>query len=283
MPDKAPFDFSLDTQDEDFDPLADPDQDEVEEALFGEEPYTAPTPAEPPASDQAEETEEPEPEDDRTPQERTRDLLETMAPRRKTLLGTLAFCEEPQPVEDVNDHIDELQKGNASVYTPIILCSMLEDAGALERVTADGTPIGEEEVEPRTVVVDGVEYLEANDPAETYWQTSEAGHEILEEDRPLERMEALLEENEQYATIYERILKLCNTPEGVTIKTIDDEVDHDPLVQNPRLFAPHFVDQLEGCDALVWNEKTWCITDIGRSALDRLADAAEGQQGTKEV
>ncbi|MCD8200294.1 MAG: hypothetical protein LUD25_05035 [Coriobacteriaceae bacterium] len=282
MPDKAPFDFSLDTQNEDFDPLADSDQDETEEVQFGEEPYTAPAPAETPASDQADEAVEPEP-DDRTPQERTRDLLESMAPRRKTLLGTLAFCEEPQLVEDVNDHIDELQKGNASVYTPVILCSMLEDAGALERVTADGNPIGEEEVEPKTVVVDGVEYLEANDPADVYWRTTEAGHEVLEEDRPLERMEALLEENAKYATIYERILDLCNTSGGATIKTIDDKVDHDPLVQNPRLFAPHFVDQLESCDALVWNEEAWCITDIGRSALDRLADAAEGKQEAKEV
>ena len=205
-------------------------------------------------------------------EERIADLLKAMAPRRTVLLGILTACDEPQPASAVNARVDELQENNFSVYSAANLCSLLEKAGAIERVTAEGEPAENIEAEPQTVVVDGVEYLEAREPVEIYWRITEPGRAALEADKPLERLRALLDEDAAYAPIYQRILRLCAADGGTTTPTINNAVDHDPLVQKPRFYAPHFVDRLEKCDALVW-KKAWCITDIGRTGLDLLADA----------
>ena len=85
-------------------------------------------------------------------EERIADLLEAMAPRRTVLLGILAACAEPQPASAVSARVDELQENNFSVYSAANLCSLLEKAGAIERVTAEGEPAEDIEVEPQTVV-----------------------------------------------------------------------------------------------------------------------------------
>ena len=207
-------------------------------------------------------------------EERIADLLKAMAPRRTVLLGILTACDEPQPASAVNARVDELQENNFSVYSAANLCSLLEKAGAIERVTAEGEPAENIEAEPQTVVVDGVEYLEAREPVEIYWRITEPCRAALEADKPLERLRALLDEDAAYAPIYQRILRLCAADGGTTTPTINNAVDHDPLVQKPRFYAPHFVDRLEKCDALAWR-KAWCITDIGRAGLDMLADVVD--------
>ena len=204
--------------------------------------------------------------------ERIDDLLKAMARRRTVLLGILAACAQPQPASAVKAQVDELQANNFSVYSAANLCSLLEKAGALERVTADGDPADDAEIEPETVVVDGVEYLEAREPVETYWRATAPGIAALEADKPLDRLRALLEQDAAYAPIYQRILNLCAADGGAATPAINDAVDNDPLVQKPRFYAPHFIDRLEKCDALVW-KKTWRTTDIGRAGLDLLADA----------
>ena len=127
--------------------------------------------------------------------ERIADLFSAMAPRRKTLLGILEFCVEPMPVEDVNAYIDQLQIHNASVYSPAALCDLLKEAGALQLVTADNEPVDSLDSEPVEVEVDGVEYLEPGEPLELYWSTTPEGKDALEQDNPLERTRALLEED----------------------------------------------------------------------------------------
>ena len=195
--------------------------------------------------------------DERPADERTDELLTTMAPRRAVLLAILAQCREAQAVAAVNAHVDELQKHNFSVYSAANLCTLLERAGALERVTADGEPAEQVDLEPQTVVVDGVEYLEAREP--------------------LERLRELLEQDAAYEDIYARILTLCAAEGGATTSSINDAVDHDPLVQQPRLYGPRFVDRLEKCGALIW-QSTWVTTEVGRAALAWLAPATADEQ-----
>ena len=266
------FDSELD----EFDPLEDTGADEDEEAEGGD--YTAISSAtDTPGAD-----EQPaEPVDTRTPEERIEDLFKSMAPRRKVLLGILAFVETPQTVNDVNAHVDKLQEDNFSVYSAANLCSLLERAGAIERVTADGTPADEVEVEPKTVVVDGVEYLEAAEPVEVFWRITEAGQAKLDSDKPIDRLRALLDEDAHYAVIYKRILTLCAADGGATTPTINGKVDNDPLVQKPRLYAPHFVDKLEKCDALEWR-KAWYTTEVGKQGLEMLADVVDAPAAESE-
>lgn len=257
------FDLSFDSELDEFDPLEDTGADDE----GGD--YTAISSATDAPAQQSEAKT-----DDRTPAERIDDLFDSMVPRRKVLLGILSFVEEPQTAEAVNARVDKLQQDNFSVYTAANLCSLLERAGAIERVTADGQPADETENEPKTVVVDGVEYLEAAEPVEVFWRITEPGQAKLDSDKPIERLRALLDEDVDYAVIYKRILTLCAAEEGATTPAINGKVDNDPLVQSPRLYAPHFVDKLEQCDALEWR-KAWFTTETGKQGLEMLVDVVD--------
>lgn len=255
----------IESEYDEFDPLQDNEvEEEFEEAedyvtaQLGQEPEEDIAPAKPlkPAA------------------ERIADLFTAMAPRRKTLLGILAFCEEPMAVEEVNAHIDQLQLHNASVYSPAALCDLLKEAGALELVDAENEITNSLEAEPVVVEVDGVEYLEPGEPLELFWHTTPEGMDAVNQDNPLERTRALLDEDVKYATIYKRILELADTEDGVTIKAINNVVDNDPLVKKPRLYAPHFVDKLEKSDAIEWNG-AWQTTETGREALQLLSDVID--------
>lgn len=285
MPDKNKFDLSLDPEFEEYDPLEafDPlaeDEDETEEA-----PYVLSRASESEETDSEDaETEAAKPPvDERSDYERTRDLLEGMAPRRKIFLGILSFCSEQQAVSAVNAYVEEFKKDDYSIYTAADLCKLLEQAGAIERITSGGETAEEASIEPKTVVVDGVSYLEPNEPEVTYWKTTEAGQAVLEEDKPLERMQDLMERDAQYAPIYTRILELCDSNGGATIAEINAVVDDDPLVQKPRLYGPHFVALLEECDALAWKDKTWCITDVGHAAVELIATQAVSSSAESAV
>lgn len=257
---KLDTDFSLDDE---FDPLEDLSSDEDEDQEFSGYVGTG-------ELDEVIEKKI----DDRPAQVRIEELITRMAPRRKVLLKTIAFCHEQQVIAAVNDFIDELQANNASVYSAATLCSLLEEAGALERVTAEGEAANDLDVEPEIVVVDGVEYLESKDPIELFWVATPEGTEIVEADKPLERLSDLFEADALYKPIYKRILTLCDQEDGATTPLINENVDHDPLVQEPRLYAPHFIDKLEKCDALTWKKK-WVATEIGKAGLELLVDVED--------
>lgn len=276
MSSDSTFDLSLDTDYDDFDPLEDTEDDEDVEGAE----YTSVSAAADATGQQA--APQVKTADTRTPQERIDDLFKSMEPRRKVLLGILASVSDGRkPVSEVNAEVDRLQEDNFSVYSAANLCTLLEKAGAIERVTADGQPADEVETEPKTVVVDGVEYLEAAEPVEIFWQITEAGQEKLASDKPIDRLYDLLAKDEQYAVIYKRILTLCSAEDGASTPSINSAVDDDPLVQKPRLYAPHFVDLLEKCDALEWR-KAWYTTEIGRQGLAALAGVADEAQAQTE-
>ena len=212
--------------------------------------------------------------DTRTPKERIDDLFDSMKDRRKELLGILDFCREPQSVDDVNDRVEELKKNSFSVYSGAHFCTLLENAGAIERRTAEGELAKDIQTEPEVVVEDGVEYLEAGTPEQSFWVTTADGIAALEADKPYERMEALLETDARYKPIYKRILTLCTEKNGTPIATINGAVNDDPLVKHPHLYAAHFVDKLEQCDALEYRDG-WFTTEVGQKALELLADVLD--------
>lgn len=267
--DSTKFNLSPSDELDEFDPLADGADDEDAADGLAAAPGSAEG-----ALAHASDDGRPAPANERPAEERTADLLASMAPRRKVLLSILAHCFEPRPVAQVNALVDELQQNNFSVYSAANLCALLEKAGALERVTADGQPADDVESEPRVVVVDGVEYLEAGDPVEVCWLATDAGRAAVEADKPLERLRDLLDHDAAYLPIYKRILALCAAEGGAKTPDINAAVDNDPLVQKPRFYAPHFVDKLEKCDALAW-QKAWVVTEVGRAGLEMLADVVD--------
>ena len=265
------FDFSFESDLDEFDPLQDSAED-----IENEDELSDPISASADTTSPIESQNIPEvPE--KPAEERTADLLKSMNSQRKTLLGILSFCLEPQNVAQVNTLIEKLKVHNYTVYSAANLCSLLEKSGALERITADGEDAETAETEPRIVVVDGVEYYEAADAPKTYWATTEAGKAALDADKPLERVHELLDEEKAYSVIYKRILTICAQKGGATVAVLSEAIDNDPLVQNPRYYATRFVERLEKCDALVW-EDTWITTETGKAALELLTDEENSAQ-----
>lgn len=215
--------------------------------------------------------------DTRPAPERIADLFSAMAPRRRTLLGMITFCAAPQTTDALDAEVDRLQTDNFSVYSPASLANLLERAGALARVTADGEPYPEGDPEPVLVEVDGVSYYEADEAPEVCWLATEDGAAYAEADKPLDRLTNLLAEDAKYATIYERILGLTAQDAGASMPTINEAVDNDELLKSPRLYAPHFIDKLEKCDAVEWRDKSWRITEVGRAGQRIVADLVAAQ------
>ena len=250
--------------DEGYDPLADIDFEGDEEVDFpvgdgsnlkqAEHPEVQPVPAH----------------DTRLATVRTAELFGHMAARRKTLLAILRQCRDKQPVREVADFICDLKTRDHSVYSANDFCMLLERAGAIERVGEDGQSYEEVELEPKTVVVDGVEYLEPQTPPPAFWVTTQAGLEVLAADDPEGRTEKLFEEEGDYLPIFKRILTLCSAGAGATAKQIAKTCDADPLLQKPRYYSSRFVEKLNQCDALIWGGKAWELTEVGREALTQL-------------
>lgn len=208
--------------------------------------------------------------DERPAAERIASLLESMRGQRKVFLQTLAFCDEPKSIDDVNACVAQAQQAAPSVYSPANICSFLEQAGALQRQTADGTPAAEIDLAPKESEVDGVEYLEPVPAPQTFWVRTEAGAEALAADDPAQRLADVIAQEERYAPIYEKIIELCCGEEGASIAELGDAVDDDPLLAEPRYYVQRFVNKLEECDALEW-DGAWFATETAESFLKRKA------------
>ena len=204
-----------------------------------------------------------------TDEEKILDLLERAGSRKRVLLQILTRCVVPQPVAGLNRCIDGLQVMSSSVFSPAVLCSWLEDAGALERQTGAGLPfVGPE---PETECLGGVEYFKVGTPEELYYVTTDAGCKVLATNDPLEDMKKVFEKNHRYQPVIQRILALCNTEGGAGLETIALDVGNDPLLKHPALYASYFLNLLEESGALTWR-KSWQTTEVGREGLELLAE-----------
>jgi hypothetical protein len=175
-------------------------------------------------------------------------------------------------VVDVTAYIGDLKKRDRSVYSANDLTNLLERAGAIERVDADGAPYATEELEPKVVVVDGVEYLEPRTPPAAFWRATATGLEAFADDDPDARIQGLFESEGHYLPIMRRILTVCSAADGATAHAIAKAVDGDPLLAKPRYYSSRFVEKLNQAEALEWSGSSWTLTDAGRCALADLAN-----------
>lgn len=213
----------------------------------------------------------------RPAQERTRELLAHMAPHRQVLLGALRAATSPVSDDSMRNAVEELRAHKFSVYSPSNICTMLEAAGALERVTEDGTPYERYVPQPAIVVVDGEEFFEPTEPPAVYWCITDAGKEALDANDPADRIARQLEREKEFVALYKRVLVLTARDEGATMAQLSGAVDSDPLICEPRrYFVQHFVEALERCECVAWQGAAWKATELGERVLrENLADVAD--------
>lgn len=273
------FDAGLDFMDEAFGANESPDQS----GLFlpnteGRTEFLPPDPDRVPVVENMVQQDAPE-YAQRPAEERTRELLGQMRPHRAILLGILDAARTPFPMDKVAEFIEEAHEQKFSVYTPSNLCTMLEVAGALKRVGADGSPYEVGEVRPDIAVIEGEEYWVPTYPPKVYWLATDAGLQMVDEDDPAKRIARLFERESDLLVLHKRILTLSSAGEGVSVVDLSVAVDDDPLISEPRRFyVQHFVEELERCGALTWSGSAWKTTEVGFRALEELADVVDDYQ-----
>ncbi len=223
----------------------------------------------------------------RPAKERITELFNNMNPHRRVLYGVLREMKQPISNARAKDVIENIRAHKFSVYSPTNICTMLEVAGAVERVLEDGKPYSEYEPEPEIIVEDGVEYYKPTKAPAPFWCITEAGEAQLETYDPKQKLEEQLEREKEYKVLYKRVLVLGSREEGATMKQFSAAVDSDPLVATePRdFFVQHFVEALERCEAVAWDGSVWRTTKLGTQALedaDMLADVEDTWKPTGE-
>ncbi len=218
-----------------------------------------------------EEAEAKAPEEHQVPAaERINRLFEDMLPFKHWFLSIIDTCRDARGWEEVGQLVDGLQKKQRCVYSAQDFCTMLEGAGALKKVTADGEPYGEVKPELVEVVEDGRTYLRPTTPPEPFWRATEEGLEALRENDPVAELLQIMDEQQKYLSVFLEILDLCQG-DGESINTIRERVNTNPVLEYPKKSAQFFMDYLEREDAIEW-DGAWKITKIGEELLERLEE-----------
>ena len=220
--------------------------------------------------------------DTRTTEEKLADLMKSMQPQKHTVLGVLSMCAQRKPVSEVNDYVADVQKYNISVFAGENICAMLENAGGIKRVTKDGIPYDEVEVEPVVVVdEDGVECLQPGEPLEVFWESTPEGLALISEDDAGARLHERLSQDEQFLPCYKVVLKMASTKEGATRDAMYDALEPTLEKMKPRYYSPLFAERLYKCDAIEWRG-AWYITELGRQCLESMKEVPDIDVPTSE-
>ena len=208
-------------------------------------------------------------------------LFERFNTRRRVLLGILTFLQEPQRADDLKAEVERLQEFDRSVYQGYDFSLLLEEAGAVAKVNAEGDPYDEqEEAQPEIVEIDGVRFYKPGPYREVYWTITPEGAAYLASDDPWGKLQELFSSSEEkYLPVYKAVLQFCDVEGGRTVAEVNDLVVQSPLSRNPMRHCTSFWKKLEDCSAMVW-AGNWATNDLGRRALaELLADVEPSPKG----
>lgn len=201
--------------------------------------------------------------------ERIKNLFADMPPYKVWFLTILESCRTAQTAQQIERTVGALESKRQCVYSAASFCTMLEEAGALEKCTADGSPY--EEVKPQLAEVEenGKKYLRPVAPPEAMWKTTPEGLKALDDNNPLSELFRIVDDRESaYASVFLEILGMCDG-DGSSIGQIKQQVNSNPVLEYPKKTAQFFMDFLDRNGAIEWNG-AWKITDIGRKLQEHL-------------
>ena len=196
--------------------------------------------------------------------EALRALITQNPNRRPVLLNIVGLCEGGCASSVISQRVDEWQRDNWSVYAPMTLCRMLERAGALVLEMPETCEAAESAEE-------GVAYLEIKETVDPVWYATEEALALRAEYRAGTAFRQLVLEGEEarYAEVYAAVMgAIVERPRRVG--EIEDLVLGFPAAQSPKRYGQHFLDVLERTDCIIWGDKAWNITELGRVMLAEL-------------
>ena len=224
------------------------------------------------------------------------EFVEAMKGQRQVILAIINRCRTEAFAKDIDEVIEPFKRYRRSVYSDINMRRLLVEHQALQHLEKEALePVegvlakGEEysvavDEDGRKVIVDKDGNLIVTKNIIESWVATEAGIAYADAQDPMGELEALLAKEPQYLSIYQRILVFCRE-KGRTGCEINDIVDNDPLVQDPRRFSQYFLGRLESANALNW-EDNWAITDLGLEYLqaheDELGSVSEELQEARK-
>lgn len=191
---------------------------------------------------------------------------------RPTLLAIINMCREGLAASEVESRVEEIVKDNLSVYEPMTMCHMLEEAGAL-------TIVVPEPPEPAETEEGDAEYLEIDEEPDPVVTATDVAIEIADEYAEGREFRRIVIEHESvYREVYIAVMELADCEEGTKLAAIEQTVDTFPIVMKPRRFGGHFIDMLEKTDAFAWKNRAWHLTEFGKKMLEQMKheDAADG-------
>lgn len=283
--------------DETFDPLEDMDDPESQED--SDYDYQAPAPI-----PDADKSVVPEPVE-LPPEERLRKLIDGIPGQKFRILSIVEACRElEKPISQIEGEVCERYPQGGSVYDVARLVQLLEQAGALECTNREEVEQAATQAEAEAEACDGADdpadaTAKANDseriavdkltvsaealdtesqevesaPVELFLATA-TGIAAVDANSGIEPIVAVITEEERYLPIYERIYHLMDVEGGCPVKDLNNAVDSDPLVEEPRRFCTYFLGRLERCNAAVWHD-TWNLTETGKRAFESLFTGKE--------
>ena len=198
-------------------------------------------------------------------------LFDQMPTLHAMLYDILSASATPIASDELLSLVDELKSHHHCIYDASTLLNLLERASAIQKTDAEGVPLSDIEQEPLQVEIDGELYWEVAPAPDVYWLNTEDGQAKLDAYKPIELIQACVDEDPRYEEIYRTVLELCDREGGVTLAEVGDVIDDEPVLQNPKRFATFFIDKLERAGAVRWNGR-WVIAQPGADYLVMLTE-----------
>lgn len=189
--------------------------------------------------------------------------------RRPVLLNLIGLCEGGAHSSEISKAVATWQKDNRSVYSPLMLCRMLERAGALTFIEPEAT----EEVRK---VEEGITYLEIKEEVDPVWVATEEALQVRDELTNGDEFRCTILEGKEatYLEVYAAVMNfLAEKPRMVA--EVESLTDTFSITKSPKRYGTHFIDVLERCDSIAWQADGWALTDLGTQLLPELQQAAD--------
>jgi hypothetical protein len=233
------------------------------------------------------------------PAERIEKLISGLPGQKFRILTGIRVCTEPKTLEEASVELEEKYPQGTSVYTAARIIELLCDAGALDRIDPEEPQMEEDTDNGPVDASAGANVAETNQAADTLQESvpqdddridcisldqvdlqydevepvapslyvaTEDGLAAIEERWNASLATKVVIGEPQYLPIWKKLLSMCAEDGGKTKNEIADEIDADPLLQEPRRWCQYFIEKLKDANAIEWKE-AWVITDIGAELL----------------